>query len=502
MLAEVLNRAAIEFPDRVAYVSDAGWGATFRQLDQFSDECAVWMSANAGVREGDVVSLVMPSTIDYIVLFGALAKLGAITAGVNSLLTARERAAALECADPSVIIADPALLEGLPASARVLEIVSADNADDMVRSMRTRNEAPPSLPPDPQRGFTICFTSGSTGTPKGALFRDAQIRAIAMSDTGGSGSWGQGTHSIASTQFAHVGGMTKIPWMLASGGTIHTMDRWRAQRVMQLIHDYRMPALNGGPTQIALMLRQPDFDRYDFSSVKAIVSGTGPSSPALIKEARERFHAPYSVRYSSTESGGVGTLTALDAPDEEALYTIGRPRAGVEAMIADDELRELPVGEIGEMCLRSPCTMAEYWRNPEETARTLVGDGWLRTGDLGIKDDAGCFRLAGRKKEMFIRGGYNVYPLEVEKVLSTHPKVAEIAIVPRADDVMSEIGVAVVVPADPGDPPTLEELRTHGAEGLARYKLPERIRIIDEMPLNATHKLDRRALAELDRANP
>jgi acyl-CoA synthetase (AMP-forming)/AMP-acid ligase II len=501
VLAEVLNRAAIEFPDRIAYVCDAGWGATFRQLDQYSDECAVWLATHAGVREGDVVSLVMPSTIDYIVVFGALAKLGAITAGVNSLLTARERGAALESAAPKLVIADPALRDGLPSSAEVIELVSADNADDMARSIRVRNEAPPALAPDPERGFTICFTSGSTGTPKGALFRDKQIRAIALSDTGGSGSWGKGTHSIASTQFAHVGGMTKIPWMLASGGTIHTMDRWRAQRVMQLINEYRMPALNAGPTQVALILRQPDFDQYDFSCVKVIVAGTGPSSPALIKEARERLHAPYSVRYSSTESGGVGTLTALDAPDEEALYTIGRPRPGVEAMVADDDLRELPVGEIGEMCLRSPCTMAEYWHNPEETARTLVRDGWLRTGDLGFKDDAGCFRLAGRKKEMFIRGGYNVYPLEVEKVLSTHPKVAEIAIVPRADDVMSEIGVAVVVPVDRDNPPTLEELRTHGAEGLARYKLPERIRIIDEMPLNATHKLDRRTLAELDRAD-
>ena len=501
MLAEVLNRAAVEFPDRIAYASAEGWGATFRQLDQFSDECAVWLATHAGVREGDVVSLVMPSTIEYIVLFGALAKLGVTTAGVNSLLTARERAGALECAEPSLVIADPELSDGLPPSVPVLEVVSGDNAEDMVRAMRVRNEAPPVLPPDPQRGFTICFTSGSTGMPKGALFRDAQIRAIAASDTGGSGAWGQGTHSIASTQFAHVGGMTKIPWMLASGGTIHLMTRWRAQTVMQLIHEYRMPALNGGPTQIALMLRQTDFDRYDFSSVKAIISGTGPSSPALIKEARERFHAPYSVRYSSTESGGVGTLTALDAPDEEALYTIGRPRPGVEVMVADDDLRELPVGEIGEMCMRSPCNMAEYWHNPEETARTLVGDGWLRTGDLGYKDEAGCFRLAGRKKEMFIRGGYNVYPLEVEKVLSTHPKVAEVAIVPRADDVMTEIGVAFVVPVDPNDPPTLDELRTHGAVGLARYKLPERIRIIDEMPLNATHKLDRRTLAEVERTH-
>ena len=131
MLAEVLNRAAIELPERVAYVNEAGWGATFRQLDQFSDECAVWLATHAGVREGDVVSLVMPSTIDYIVVWGALAKLGAITAGVNALLTARERAGALECAEPNLVIADPSLTEGVPSGTAVIELVSADNAADM-----------------------------------------------------------------------------------------------------------------------------------------------------------------------------------------------------------------------------------------------------------------------------------------------------------------------------------------------------------------------------------
>src|SRR5437868_6452145 len=132
----------------------------------------------------------MPSTIDYIVVWGALAKLGAITAGVNALLTARERGGALECAEPRLVIADPSLTEGVPPAIPAIELVSADNADDMARAIRVANEAPPPLPPDPDRGFTICFTSGSTGMPKGALFREAQIRAIALSDTGGSGAWG------------------------------------------------------------------------------------------------------------------------------------------------------------------------------------------------------------------------------------------------------------------------------------------------------------------------
>lgn len=496
MLHEVLTQAARDFADRVAYVSADGWNATYEQLDRLSDEAAVWLARHAKVREGDVVALIMPSAPDYIVLFGALAKLGATTAGINPLLRARERAGAIAAGQPRLVLADPAMTDGVPSDVELIEVAGADNGEDMVRALRVAGEAPPPLASNPERAFTICFTSGSTGMPKGVLFLERQIRAIAKSDTGGTSSgWGMGTHSIASTQFAHVGGMTKIPWMLASGGTIHLMHRWRAQTVLQLTSEFRMPAVNAGPTQVALMLRQPDFDSYDLSSVKAIVAGTGPSSPALIREARERFHCGYSVRYSSTESGGVGLLTALDAPDEEALYTVGRPRIGIEAKVCDDDMRELAPGEIGELCLRSDCTMEGYWLNPEETARAIVG-GWLRTGDLGFVDESGCYRLAGRKKEMFIRGGYNVYPLEVENVLSKHPKVAQIAIVPRHDDVMGEVGVAVVVPANPTDPPSLEELRLAGELELAKYKLPEGLKLIDEMPLNATHKLDRLALKD------
>jgi acyl-CoA synthetase (AMP-forming)/AMP-acid ligase II len=498
VLASVVRRAGREFGDRVALVSPGDWEYTFAEVDRASDEAAVWLARHAGVTSDTVAALVLPSTVDYLVLYAAFAKLGAVTAGVNPHLTAPERAAALACAQADVVIADPALVDGAPASSRVFELTPADDAAGVVASMRVRDEAPPVLPDDPQRPVAICFTSGSTGEPKGALFRDEQLQAIARMDTGGGVGWGQGTRSILGTQFAHVGGMTKIPWMLAGGGTLHVLRKWHAATVLQLTARFQLPTLNVGPAQVALILRRPDFDSYDLSSVKAIIAGTGPSSPALIREARERIGCAYSVRYSSTESGGVGMATALDAPDEEALYTVGRPRPGMDAKIADPDGRELPLGEVGEVWLRSPSVMSEYWRNPEETARTLV-DGWLRTGDLGAKDDRGCYRLSGRVKEMFIRGGYNLYPLEIESVLGTHPKVAEIAIVPRPDDVMGEIGVAVVVPRDPADPPSLEELRTHGETSLARFKLPERIRVVDHMPLNATDKLDRRTLADRER---
>ncbi len=242
------------------------------------------------------------------------------------------------------------------------------------------------------------------------------------------------------------------------------------------------------------MLAHPLMDELDFSSVRAIVAGGAMSPPPLVIDARRRFGAPYSIRYSSTESGGVGLATALDANDDEALHSIGRPRPGIEAEVRSASGEPAPAGEVGELWLRSPTVMSGYWRDTTATSEAIVG-GWLRTGDLASVDPAGCFRLAGRVTETFIRGGYNVYPMEVESVLVSHPDVDEIAIVPRAHDRLGEIGEAVVVPIDPPAPPSLASLRDHGGAHLARYKLPEAVRYVDRLPRNAGDKIDRLAIA-------
>jgi acyl-CoA synthetase (AMP-forming)/AMP-acid ligase II len=154
-------------------------------------------------------------------------------------------------------------------------------------------------------------------------------------------------------------------------------------------------------------------------------------------------------------------------------------------------------GDVGEVCLRSPAVMSGYWRAPELTAATITPDGFVRTGDLGWIDDAGRLRLVGRSKEMYVRGGYNVYPMEVEAVLAAHPGIADVAIAPRADDVMGEVGVAVVVPREGGAAPTVDDLRAYAEDRLARYKLPEDLLVVDALPLTAMEKLDRKALAAM-----
>jgi acyl-CoA synthetase (AMP-forming)/AMP-acid ligase II len=263
--------------------------------------------------------------------------------------------------------------------------------------------------------------------------------------------------------------------------------------VLAAVAEHRLPSIGGVAPQVALLLRE-HIEAYDVSCVKTIVMGGAASPPAMVREARERFGADYSIRYSSTETGACGTGTAFDADDEEALHTCGKPRPGIEISIRTDGGEALPDGEVGELWVRSPTNFSGYWRDEAATAATLV-DGWVRTGDLGLVDERGNLRLSGRSKEMYIRGAYNVFPAEVEAALADHPAVGQVVVVPRPDDLMGEIGVAVVVPADPAAPPALDELQAFLAPRLARYKLPEALRVVDALPLTPMQKIDRRRLA-------
>ena len=509
-LAATVPEAARRFGDTAAFVSarrtDAsdgtgGWPLSYADLHRLSDEAAVGLAA-AGIGKGDLVCLLLPSAPDYVVAYAALAKLGAITAGINPRYTTAERDAVLAVARPTAVLATDDLRPGPDGEAhagRVLAVVRAEQPEDVLADLRRGHTggAPRPLgdPDDPERLVAVVFTSGTTGTPKGAMFANRELAAVTAADVGDR--WGGGGHLLAATAFAHIGFMTKLPWYLRLGSTTHLLERWRAADVLALVEEHRMTSVGGVAPQVALMLRDPDFDRYDLSSVQTLVMGGALSPPALVREARERFGAAYSIRYSSTESGGIGLGTAFDADDDEALFTVGRPRPGVSVTIRDEAGEPVPDGEVGELWLRSPTQMRGYWNDPEGTAATIV-DGWLRTGDLARLDERGLVRLAGRAKEMFIRGGYNVYPAEVEAVLLEHPGVADVAVVPRPDAVLGEIGVAVVVPADPGAPFTLDELRQLAGEVLAHHKLPEALRVVDALPQTAMQKLDRRRLAAVE----
>jgi acyl-CoA synthetase (AMP-forming)/AMP-acid ligase II len=224
--------------------------------------------------------------------------------------------------------------------------------------------------------------------------------------------------------------------------------------------------------------------------------GGGPATPSLIREARARLQAPLAVRYSCTEAG-IGCGTTFTDPDEDAEVSVGRPQAGVRLSIVAEDGSLVPDGEIGEVCLGSPAVMEGYWRNSSANADVFTEDGSVRTGDLGWIDEKGRLRLAGRSRERYVRGGYNVHPMEVESVLDDHPDIAAVAIISRSDPVMGEVGVAVIVPRDTERVPELSDIRAFASDRLARYKLPDAVVVLTALPLTAGEKVDRRALERL-----
>jgi acyl-CoA synthetase (AMP-forming)/AMP-acid ligase II len=491
MLGELTREAARRFGESSQYVAAEGWSLTYRDLDRLSDEAAAGLRRR-GVGSDDVIALAMPAIPEYPVAYVAAAKVGAITAGVNPRLSAPERAEVLGVAEPKLILATAELA---PGTGPVEEITPAHQANAVLAELRAERGDTSTIPDDPHRALAIIFTSGTTGTPKGVLFCNHQLSAICGIDVGDR--WGPGGgRGLVATATAHLGFMTKFPGNLRQGGTSFFIGRWRADEALRLTAEHRMTGIGGIPTQVALMLREAAFDSYDLSSVRAIVIGGGPATPALVREARARFNAPVMVRYSCTEAA-IGIGTALSDPAEDAEVSVGRPLAGVELALLDGEDRPVGADEVGAVCLRSPAVMTGYWHDAAATEDAFTADRYVRTGDLGWLDEQGRLHLAGRTKEMYVRGGYNVYPLEVESVLASHPDVADVAVVPRADPVMGEKGVAVVVPRDPSQIPDLVELRAFAAPRLAAYKLPEGLRVLGELPLTAMEKVDRRALETL-----
>jgi acyl-CoA synthetase (AMP-forming)/AMP-acid ligase II len=495
MLAETAAEAARRFGASPAFVTDEGLTLSYEQFDTMADEAAVGL-AELGVGEGDVVGLLLPSTPEHFVTYVAAAKLGAVTAAVNPKLVQAERGAVLRAANPRVIVTTEELAPSQVAEGITSVIIEpATDPGAVLEGLRRRGARPAPLVSDEDRPIAIVFTSGTTGLPKGAVFGGRQIGFITECDVGDA--WGGGGHAMAGSALAHLGPTTKLAGNLKKGGTQHlSRQPWKASDALRMVAELKIAALGGVPTQIALMLRDPAFDTTDLSSVRAVVMGGGPATPALIREARARIGAPLAVRYSCTEAG-IGCGTSFTDPDEDAEESVGRPQPGVRLAILDAEGAPVESGEIGEVCLGSSAVMEGYWRNSSANAEVFTEDGSVRTGDLGWVDERGRLHLAGRSRELYVRGGYNVYPMEVEGVLADHPEVAAVAVVSRNDPVMGEVGVAVVVPQADGPTPDLAALRAYAGERLARYKLPDDMVVLSALPLTAGEKVDRRALERL-----
>jgi acyl-CoA synthetase (AMP-forming)/AMP-acid ligase II len=470
---ELLDYAATTHGDVEAYVEPcaritfADWIGRARGVAaQFAD---------LGVGKGDVVTLWLPSGIDYATCYAAAAMIGAITTGLNPRLGRREIESILQQADPALVVADERL-GALPSTpARLLSRTALHN--DPTAS------APPPVQLTRHDLVALIFTSGTTGTPKGAAF-DADRLAAGAAASGVMSA--PHDRRLTSTPFSHAGYMFKLWDQLLSGSTLVVPPTpWSAQGMFDVLRHERVTVAGAVPTQWAKLLDVDGVSPQALPHLRIGVAATAPASPELVRRVAECIGVPLVVRYAMTECPTICGTEPGDAPEVQ-FRTVGRPAAGMDVRVGSDGVVEVS----------GPCVMRGYWRNPKLTAEVLR-DGWLRTGDVGVLGADGNLTLVGRCGDMYIRGGYNVHPGEVERTLTGHPGVKHAAVVGRSAPVIGEIGVACVVPADAAAPPTLAELRTHVADELADYKAPDELLIVDELPMTAMLKPDRLALREL-----
>jgi acyl-CoA synthetase (AMP-forming)/AMP-acid ligase II len=433
-VVELLRRVAADHPDRAAFV-EVDRRLTFAEWDRAADGVAATFAAR-GVGPGDVVALLVPSSIEYAVCYQAAMRLRAITTGINTRLGPPEIASILDRTEPRVVVRD------------------SDLAD--VRAAYT-NAVPLDLPPvEPDDRVAIVWTSGTTGMPKGAVFDHRNLRAVAV----GAGAMGAPFDvRLAPLPFAHVAFMSR-PWEEIENviTTVITPTPWTAADALALMARERVTVGQGVPTQWRLVLDRPEFASTDLTALRIAGTGAATVPPELIREMEERLGCPVVIGYTSTEAAITTGTVPGDSP-EVISQTVGRARVNVELEVVDDDGRALPTGEVGRVRCRSDAVMRGYWQDPARTAEVLGAEGWLTTGDLGFLDERGYLTLVGRRSEMYIRGGYNVYPAEVERVLSEYPGVAQVAVLGVPDPVLGEIGYAFVVAAR-GESPDLGELRT------------------------------------------
>jgi HIP---CoA ligase len=347
----------------------------------------------------------------------------------------------------------------------------------------------------PEDPSDILFTSGTTGRPKGVVHTHGRTLAVAT-DWSSMAELDAGDRYLMVNPYFHMFGLKAgILASLSAGTTMFPVAVFDVERVLEMVEAEHITVLPGAPTIYQSILAYPDRERFDLSSLRLAVTGAADIPVELIR--RVSIELPFSTiisGYGLTE-GGTATATAPDDDPETIATTVGHPRPGFEMRIVDGEQIDVGADERGEVLLRSPSVMSHYLDDPEATAEVLSDDGWLRTGDIGTLDGAGNLRIVGRSKDMFIVGGFNAYPAEIENYLLGYPDIEQVAVVGMPDERLGEVGMAFVV-GRPGATATADEIIAWSREQMANYKVPRVVEFVDELPMNATGKVVREELRE------
>ena len=538
-IAEHFAGIVERFPDREAVVSvPQDRRLTYRELGASVDALARGLSG-LGFAPGERIGIWSTNNIEWLVLQLATARIGAVLVNVNPAYRPRELAYALQRAEVQCLFMIPSFrtshyvamlaelapelehagpgelaLEGLAHLRRIVVY-------DPVAPEKTERPAPgftlwsevlaagesvtlealdtitDSL--DMDDAINIQFTSGTTGFPKAVvlshhnILNNAYFSAAAMHFT-------EADRLAVPVPFYHCFGMVLANLLCMSVGAcvVIPCEHFDPERVLQAVAAERCTAVHGVPTMFIAQLDHPKCGDYDLTSLRTGIMAGAPCPPELLRRVMGEMHcSEILIGYGETEASPLTHLTTRDDSDERRIHTVGRNLPHQEVKVIDVETGHIvPLGEIGEICFRGHHIMKGYYGDAESTAEALDEAGWLRSGDLGTMDADGYVSITGRRKEMIIRGGENIYPREIEDLLFTHPKIAEAAIFGVPDTFYGE-EIAAWIELQPGEEMTADEVRSFCKDNLAHFKIPRHIRFTEEFPMTVTGKVQKFRMREI-----
>ena len=509
-LPEVLRDAADRHSDQAAIV-DGEATLTFAALKASADRLSKSVIAS-GLEPGERFVIWAPNVADWVVAALAGQQVGGVLVPVNTRFKGQEAGdivrrsgARLAFAAGQFLGVDYAALLAEQPCPGLRQVVRLDGAGDELSlqafaglgdgvsaaELQRRIEAV--RPGDPS---DVLYTSGTTGAPKGAITTHGQNIATFMEWSAAVGLTAEDRYLVVNPFFHSFG--YKAGWLAAllRGAAVYPEAQFDAARLLRRIEQQRITLLPGPPTLFQSLLAEPGLPGADLSSLRCAVTGAASVPVQLVRDMKQRlgFKEVYTA-YGLTESSGVVSMCRSGDDLETIANTCGRAMRGVEIRIANGNGAALPAGTAGEVWVRGFNVMQGYLDDAAATAAAITPDGWLKTGDIGVLDERGYLKITDRLKEMYICGGFNCYPAEIENRLLDHPAVADVAVVGAPDERLGEVGHAFIVPAQ-GVRPEVEQLLTWARGQMANYKVPRRITWMDELPRNASGKVQKFRLKE------
>lgn len=518
-LSQVLSETTRAFPQRDAII-DQGCKISYQELNERVNQLARGL-IELGVRKGEKVGLWMPNVPKWVIAYFAIARIGAVVVPMNTRYKSHEvhyilqnsEATTLFMADTFVGIDYRKMIgevrENLPGLKHI--IVSGEKGSDMhtfdeVVALGTSHLDDGKIDKreaicDPRDNVFILYTSGTTGNPKGAMLSHHNIAENARQVTQVLHTSEKDTFLLAVPFFHCFGCVMGIMGAITWGASLVPMSVFKAKEALELIEEEEVSILYGVPTMFVLELEEyrkgkDDGSQYDVSSLRTGIMAGAPCPVEVMRGTMEELGCNVSIAYGLTEASPVITMTRFDDSLERRVETVGKALPGIEVKITDDDRWSLPPGEMGELTCRGYNVMLGYYKMPGKTAEVIDEEGWLYSGDLATVDEEGYVKIVGRKKDMLITGGFNVYPAEIEEYLFTHPKVQNVSVVGVPDKVMGEVAIAHIIPRE-GMTIDPQEIVDYCMGKIANFKVPRYVEIVDEFPMTQSGKIQKFRLREV-----